>query len=106
MQCGHLTDGDGDADLLDGLLNLLDKLIEAPGSWIHREEGEEDEPPTDEEYIETARQIHGEDGVCEIDEGAVVSRGDDPGAYVQAWVWVYKTDIDPEKYAEKEDESP
>jgi len=28
------------------------------------------------------------DGDFEVDPGAVVSKGDDPGAYVQAWVWV------------------
>lgn len=29
-----------------------------------------------------------EDGQVEIDDSAVVSEGDDNGAYVQAWVWV------------------
>jgi hypothetical protein len=28
------------------------------------------------------------DGELEIDHGAVVSKGDDPGAYVMAWLWV------------------
>ena len=27
-------------------------------------------------------------GKLEIDEGAVVSKSDDPGAYVMAWLWV------------------
>lgn len=43
---------------------------------------------TDEDFINAAREIHGRDGEIEIDDGAPVSRGDDNGAYVQAWVWV------------------
>lgn len=42
---------------------------------------------SDREYIEAARE-HQREGTLEIDDGAVVSRGSDPGAYVQAWVWV------------------
>lgn len=49
-------------------------------------------PPTDEEYRELARQQYASEGEIEIDDEAVVSRGDDPGAYVQAWVWVAAPD--------------
>ncbi len=44
---------------------------------------------TDERYRQKAKEEHEKEGECEIDDGAVVSRGSDPGAYVQAWVWVY-----------------
>ena len=44
-------------------------------------------------YIEAARRIYQRDGEVEIDDDAVVSYGSDPGAYVQAWVWVYRTDL-------------
>ena len=39
------------------------------------------------------------DGELEVDDGAVVSDGAEDGAYVAAWVWVYKTDagITPEE---------
>lgn len=40
---------------------------------------------TDEQTIERARQ---ENPDLEFDSEALVSRGDDPGAYVRAWVWV------------------
>ncbi len=43
---------------------------------------------TDHEYIGRARELYHRDGEIEIDESAVVSRGGEPGAYVQAWVWV------------------
>ena len=49
---------------------------------------------TDVQFIQRAREEYGRDGEIEIEEGAVVSRGSDrsrgsdPGAYVQAWVWV------------------
>jgi hypothetical protein len=39
-------------------------------------------------YREAAREHWGDEGGCEIDDSAVVSHGDDPGAYVMAWVWV------------------
>lgn len=35
-----------------------------------------------------AMEIYYRDGKVEIDSDAIVSRGDDPGAYVAAWVWV------------------
>ena len=44
-------------------------------------------------YVAAAAELHGRDGECEVDACANVSRGSDPGAYVQAWVWVYDTDM-------------
>lgn len=41
------------------------------------------------EIIEWARNEHeGYDGEVQVDDDAVISHGDDNGAYVQAWVWV------------------
>ena len=48
----------------------------------------------DSKYIAAARRIHGREGEVEIDGGALVSYGGDPGAYVQAWVWVPADQID------------
>jgi hypothetical protein len=31
---------------------------------------------------------HASEGELEVDVPAVVSRGDDPGAYVMAWIWI------------------
>jgi len=39
-------------------------------------------------YVEAAIELRGRDGGCEIAGNAKVSMGGDPGAYVQAWVWV------------------
>jgi hypothetical protein len=39
-------------------------------------------------YRQMAQALYGKDGEIEIDDNADVSRGNDPGAYVQAWVWV------------------
>ena len=36
----------------------------------------------------SAAQERQEDGELEVDDDAVVSVGDDPGAYVMAWKWV------------------
>lgn len=36
------------------------------------------------------RNVPGQcDGELEVDGNAIISWGEDPGAYVQAWVWVY-----------------
>ena len=51
---------------------------------------------TDKEIRELACEKWHRDGEIEIDLDAKVSRGDDPGAYVQAWVWVYFPDSEEE----------
>jgi hypothetical protein len=35
-----------------------------------------------------AKELYERDGYVEVDSNARISRGDDPGAYVEAWVWV------------------
>jgi hypothetical protein len=40
-----------------------------------------------------AAQAHHREGELEIDPGAVVSKGDDPGAYVMAWLWIDDTEL-------------
>ena len=43
---------------------------------------------TDNRYYREAAQNQSREGDWEVDEDAVVSMGDDPGAYVMAWVWI------------------
>ncbi len=38
--------------------------------------------------VKAACEQYEREGEIEVDEGAVCSRSDDPGCYVQAWVWV------------------
>ena len=61
-------------------------------------------------YVAAADELHGRDGECEVDDNAKVSMGADPGAYVQAWVWVYDSDmvkhLPPELRKEFEAEHP
>lgn len=45
-------------------------------------------------YIKAARNMHQDGGSVEIDDGAVVSKGTDPGAYVEARVWVDNCDLE------------
>lgn len=73
-------------------------------------------PPTAKQYIEAARELHQIDGEVEIDDldetdaeaEQRVSRSEDPdsetGAYVKAWVWVNREEIQP-NYAEDEEKS-
>jgi hypothetical protein len=35
-----------------------------------------------------AKELYQTDGEIEVDSNARISRGDDEGAYVEAWVWV------------------
>ena len=50
------------------------------------------QPGTDQQrYVDAARALHGSDDLEIADQG-VVSMGDDPGAFVLAWVWV--TDVE------------
>lgn len=44
------------------------------------------------EEITQARELYGREGEIEIDDNARASRGDDDGAYIEAWVWVPKKD--------------
>jgi len=37
----------------------------------------------------TCKELYHDEGEIEVDDGAPVSIGEDAGAYVQAWVWVY-----------------
>lgn len=48
---------------------------------------DEDDPETDEKYREACHKSCS-DGDLECDEGAVVSKGGDAGAYVMCWKWV------------------
>lgn len=57
-----------------------------------------------EAYRVVAKDMHQEDGTCEIDDAAVVAFGDDPGAYVAAWVWVPQSNLPEEFHDEQEDE--
>lgn len=55
--------------------------------------------PSDKAMVKAAFRIHHRDGEIEIDSynsklpTGRVSRGDDPGAYVLAWVWVRDEDV-------------
>lgn len=52
------------------------------------------EPDPDEAlYLAYAQENLQADGDLEFDDDAVVSMGDDKGAYVQAWKWVYASDV-------------
>jgi hypothetical protein len=57
--------------------------------------------PTDRAMVNAARRMYQKDGELEIDPigdplpRSRVSRGDEPGAYVLAWVWVYDAEVEP-----------
>ena len=61
-----------------------------------------DSPDLDEAYRAAATQQWHREGEIEIDSNAVVSKGDDPGAYVAAWVWVPDSGIDTTATEEKD----
>lgn len=51
------------------------------------------DPILDEAFREAATNEYAEEGRIEIDSDAIVSHGDDDGAYVAAWVWVDRSDV-------------
>jgi hypothetical protein len=55
----------------------------------------DNDPPQEEadRYREAAITRYAKDGEIEIDSDAAISKGDDPGAYVAAWVWVRDDDL-------------
>lgn len=78
------------------------QATEARALATRLEEGEAqpDDGISDDRYRERAETLYARAGQLEIDPGADVSRGGDPGAYVQAWVWIAHDDFpshDPEE---------
>ena len=61
--------------------------------WRAAEYLRQEEPITDEQYRHEARGLYLDEGTIEIDSNAKISRGDDNGAYVEAWVWVSDGDL-------------
>jgi hypothetical protein len=52
--------------------------------------------PTNKEMREVAKREYHCEGEIEIDDNAKISRdpkNEDRGAYVQAWVWVYDSEV-------------
>ena len=57
--------------------------------------------PTNEASRRAAIRLYYDEGTLEVDDGALLSRAKgnpDKGAYVQAWVWVYDSDVTPEDH--------
>ena len=57
-------------------------------NWQQKIDNELRDFETTEKYRNAAGNHHEHEGTLEFDPGCVVSMGDDPGAYVQAWQWV------------------
>jgi hypothetical protein len=55
---------------------------------ISSDETVKSEGKSDDWYRDRAEKLHCVDGEIEVDSNARISRGDDHGAYVEAWVWV------------------
>lgn len=62
------------------------------------------EPERDGKIRELAKARLASEGQVEFDENAVVSEGDDNGAYVQAWVWVDFAGTELDKGTDEEEE--
>ena len=60
---------------------------------VIEESTDEDGWPTTEQYRKAAERIHGDEGTTEFDLDARISRSEDGGAYVQAWCFVYHSDM-------------
>jgi hypothetical protein len=61
---------------------------------------------SEEWFRNRAKELYYDEGQLEVDDNAPVSIGDDDGAYVQAWVWVYREEDDIESPQQRCDEKP
>lgn len=86
----------------DRIATVFDVSRLDPHSTIHRIDltaSEKDPPageppgPTDAQYRHAAQLLHADDDDTQIDAAASVSRGDDDGAYVQAWLWIPRKEL-------------
>jgi hypothetical protein len=55
---------------------------------INSDETVESDEKSDDWYRDRAKELYCVDGEIEVDSNPRISRGNDPGAYVEAWVWV------------------
>ena len=78
-------------DWIDTLGNLIDSARKIEAAF--HAETEEQNSPAAVTYRKAALEQQ-EDGVMEVDEDAVVSLGDDGGAYVECWTWISKAEAD------------
>ena len=68
-------------------------LIDDENAWAREDKADKEitvsqKKKMEDWYRHQARQRHEQEGTIEVDPDAPVSLGGDPGAYVQAWVWV------------------
>lgn len=102
---GVSIDGEMYEDVLEGLKlaeSLIDRFCQPnPPSADGRIEATRKPPCAEKKYTAAARELYHKDGEIEIDDEPAVSLGDDPGAYVAAWVWVSNADagVKPELWA-------
>ena len=91
---------------IDGDLRAaLNRKLDFSSATVFFSERQEAEEPELSKYASVADQMRCvEDGVCEIDGSGIVSKGEDAGAYVMAWVWVGDEDLDPEDDEDDEDD--
>lgn len=69
--------------LIASLMKRYNLTFSDIAAWEGKQHAE-----TEKALIADARTYH-RDGELEFDDNPVVSRGDDPGAYVMCWRWVY-----------------
>ncbi len=75
----------------------LPALLRAAGhddaaSWVERQTSDCAVPEERRAYVEEAIETYLREGEIEIDNNAILSRGD-AGAYVMAWVWIDEEQI-------------
>jgi hypothetical protein len=91
MTCSN--EGVDEDELTDALDRLIANALSTPG--ILDDFGEVDIGPLimptteDDDYVKAAREEYQEEGRIEFDDRPFTSPGEEPGAYVSAWVWVY-----------------
>jgi hypothetical protein len=92
------------AHVIDLLRNdKAEQSTQLAETLANRKEEQEVQAQRNDRIIEMARDQHQVFGETEIDDGALVSEGDDNGAYVQSWIWVDFSDTELDKELEAEE---
>lgn len=105
------VEGEDEADIEEALAEAVNRIKSGNregqdrneyGGFSFTVEHADDPDPEAARYRSYAQGCLQRDGDLEFDDNAVVSMGEDPGAYVQGWKWVDRCDLPEEDDDEEE----
>lgn len=98
------TEGDIESELKEAMVDAIENTRIEVGT-VRELATEPEDVDREQAYRNACQRLHVSEGDLEMDDTAVVSEGDDPGAYVQVWKWVHRSEagIDDEEEEDEQD---